>query len=61
MCNIGPGFQRVQRSSYNTTTISDATADEAKYAFLRICRVGVPMSEADFDQAVAWHPKAPAP
>jgi hypothetical protein len=36
------------------TVIVDATPEEAKHAFLRICRTGVPMSEADFDRATAW-------
>ena len=40
------------------TTIEDATAEEARSIFLRICRVGVPMSQADFDRAVGWAPKA---
>lgn len=34
--------------------LSEATPEEAKQAFLRICRTGVPMSEKDFDQAAAW-------
>ena len=35
------------------TVIVDATPEEAKHAFLRICRTGVPMSETDFDRAMA--------
>ena len=34
--------------------IQDATAEEAKEAFLHICKVGVPMSEDDFTRAMAW-------
>lgn len=34
--------------------IQGATVDEARDAFLHICRVGVPMSPADFEAAVAW-------
>lgn len=36
------------------TIIEDATAAEARHAFLRICRVGVPMAQEDFDRAVGW-------
>ena len=36
------------------TEIQGATAEEAKSIFLRICRTGVPMSEEDFDRALAW-------
>lgn len=36
------------------TLIQNATAEEARHAFLRICRVGVPMSQEDFDRAVGW-------
>lgn len=36
------------------TVIEEATADEARHAFMRICRVGVPMAQADFDFAVGW-------
>lgn len=34
--------------------LENATVEEAKNAFLHICRTGVPMSEADFDAAVNW-------
>lgn len=37
------------------TTISRATIDEAKEAFLSICRVGQPMTGEDFDRAMAWN------
>lgn len=36
------------------TDMQDATAAEAKHAFLHICKVGVPMSEKDFENAIAW-------
>jgi biotin synthase-related radical SAM superfamily protein len=36
------------------TIIENATPDEARSAFLRICRVGVQMSQEDFDKAVNW-------
>lgn len=37
-----------------TTIIENATAEQARHAFLRICRVGVPMTQEDFDRAVGW-------
>ncbi|KWU19139.1 DUF262 domain-containing protein [Burkholderia cenocepacia] len=36
------------------TSLEHASAAEAKRAFLHICKVGVPMSAADFDAAIAW-------
>jgi hypothetical protein len=36
------------------TDMEGATADEAKDAFLHICKVGVPMSEEDFKKSLAW-------
>lgn len=36
------------------TLIEDATVEEARHAFLRICRVGVQMSAEDFDRATTW-------
>ena len=36
------------------TVISDAHPEEAKRAFLKICRTGVQISDADFDTAMAW-------
>lgn len=36
------------------TEMERASAAQAKHAFLHICRVGVPMSEADFDAALGW-------
>jgi len=38
-------------------TIRNATVEEAREAFVNICRVGVPMSQHDFDKALQW--KAP--
>lgn len=38
------------------TVIEDATAEEARSAFLRICRVGVQMTQDDFEKAVNWSP-----
>lgn len=40
------------------TTVSRATIEEAKGAFLSICRVGQPITEEDFDRAMAWSPPA---
>jgi hypothetical protein len=37
------------------TVIEDATPEEALNAFLRICKVGVPMSEDDFKRATNWN------
>lgn len=39
-----------------TTVLVDATVEEARHAFLRICRVGVAMSQVDFDHAIGWEP-----
>lgn len=36
------------------TEMTNATAAEAKDAFVHICKVGVPMSEADFNSAIRW-------
>lgn len=36
------------------TMLDNASVAQAKKAFLHICRVGVPMSEADFDAATVW-------
>jgi hypothetical protein len=36
------------------TVLENATIEEARKAFLHICRVGVPMSEEDFDAALGW-------
>jgi hypothetical protein len=43
------------------TEIADASPEEAKHAFLHICKVGVPMSEQDFAKALAWTTITPAP
>jgi len=36
------------------TVIEDATPEEARHAFMRICRIGVAMSPEDFDKALQW-------
>lgn len=36
------------------TDLEQATPLEARDAFLRICRVGVPMTSVDFDKSMAW-------
>lgn len=37
-----------------TVTLERASRDEAREAFLHIAKAGVPMSEQDFDAALAW-------
>lgn len=53
-------FDRVQDAFGDTQVVAvdmeDATVEEARSAFLRICRAGVPMSQVDFDAAVSWSP-----
>jgi hypothetical protein len=45
------------REARTTETIIDgASPAEARHAFVRICRVGVPMSQEDFDRAIGWTP-----
>lgn len=46
--------QRFLSARLSLTEIDDATAEEARHAFMRICRVGVPMSQEDFDNAISW-------
>lgn len=43
-----------QEARVTVTDIQGATAQEAKDAFLHICRVGVPMSAQDLDHALGW-------
>ena len=50
---ITRGFQEARIVE---TCLQDATPEEARHAFLRICRNGVPMSEEDFDAALNWLP-----
>lgn len=50
--------QAFSSARVTATTIKDATPEQAKHAFLRICRTGVPMSEADFEWAMAWNAAA---
>lgn len=47
-----------QSARVTLTVIQDATPDEARTAFLRVCKVGVPMSAEDFDKAVNWGRRA---
>lgn len=48
---------RFREARTTETIIESATADEARHAFLRICRVGVPMAQEDFDRAIGWSPQ----
>ncbi|MBB4861606.1 hypothetical protein HNP46_000417 [Pseudomonas nitritireducens] len=43
-----------QRARVIDTVIEDATPEEARRAFIRICRTGVPMAHEDFDYAMNW-------
>lgn len=45
-----------QRAKVIDTVIEDATPEEARRAFIRICRAGVPMAQEDFDYAMSWTP-----
>jgi hypothetical protein len=45
---------QVREARVINTMLHRATPEEAKRAFLHICKVGVPMSEADFDAAIGW-------
>lgn len=53
-------FDRATRSirsaRLSETTLDGATMAEARHAFARICKVGVPMSSVDFDAAIGWSP-----
>ncbi|MYM92503.1 DUF262 domain-containing protein [Duganella vulcania] len=46
---------RFKDTRTSQTVIQDASPDEARHAFIRICKVGVPMSVDDFDSAIGWH------
>jgi hypothetical protein len=48
------------RAKVNQTSIQNATIDEARSVFLRVCKTGVPMSAEDFDRAVNWQPASAA-
>lgn len=56
---------RLRAARIIRTTIDGATPDEARDAFLHIARAGVPMSQDDFDAALAFdvkiqtHPTSP--
>ncbi len=41
------------------TRIQNATPEEAKSVFLRVCKAGVPMSEEDFSRAIGWERDTP--
>lgn len=45
---------RLREARIVKTTIENATPEEAKEAFLHISRAGVPMSQADFETALAY-------
>lgn len=51
---FGRASEAFANARVTLTVIVDATPEEAKHAFVRICRTGVPMSETDFDRAMAW-------
>lgn len=46
--------QAVSDAKLIFTHLERATVEEAKNAFLHICRTGVPMDQQDFERAVAW-------
>lgn len=46
--------QAFQAARVTVTVIEDATQEQARHAFMRICRVGVPMHQEDFDNALQW-------
>lgn len=48
---------RLRSARIVRTTIDGATPEQAREAFLHIARAGVPMSQADFDAAVAFTPE----
>jgi hypothetical protein len=39
---------------FTATSLENATVEEARDAFLHICRVGVPLAEKDFLAAIQW-------
>lgn len=49
---------RFREARTTETIIEGASPAEARHAFIRICRVGVPMSQEDFDRAIGWTPGA---
>lgn len=46
--------QAFREARVTHTVLDNATPEEARHAFLRICKVGVPMSPEDFDRAIGW-------
>lgn len=51
--DVGAAFREARTMH---SVIEEATPAEARHAFIRICRTGVPMSEEDFDRALRWLP-----
>ena len=49
-------IDQFRNAQVTVTHLEKASAVEAKDAFLHICKVGLPMSEAAFDAAIAWTP-----
>lgn len=49
---------RFREARTTETIIEGASPAEARHAFIRICRVGVPMLQEDFDRAIGWTPAA---
>lgn len=47
-------YDKFTSARVTATYIEEATPEEARHAFLRICKVGVPMSKEDFDNAIGW-------
>lgn len=47
-------MDRFRDARVTETFLENATVEEARDAFLHICKVGVPMSEEDFAAAVNW-------
>lgn len=51
-------FDRAQAAFSDARTVvtdmENATIEEARDAFMHICKVGVPMTETEFNQSIAW-------
>ena len=45
---------RFREARMVAVVLEHATPEEARKAFMHICRVGVPMSQEDFDAAIRW-------
>lgn len=50
---------KIREARVVETVLVDATVQEAKDAFLRICKSGQPISEAEFERAMEWQPHEP--